>query len=305
MTVAALIDELASSSFGARRAAQACKLAENWASDSRLRIIVSISGALSIAQQTSILAQLVAARLVRAVITTGAVITHSLSQEAGGLRRHVDSGESDDALAAAGLNRVFDTVESDANLNLIRQLVDELSHGGLTGPLGSSEIIRALGNSPRLDRAGLVSTANAVDVPIFVPALSDSELGLRLDQAMQHDAKWTYDAFRDLRLFSGWLREGDDFALLFLGGGVPRNWAQQMFAEVNDHGRTSGPRLIAGIRVCPDPDMLGHLSGSTFSEARSWRKIPAYDAEHFVEVAADFTLVFPLIAISMLRHVTP
>jgi len=75
-----------------------------------------------------------------------------------------------------------------------------------------------------------------------------------------------------------------------------------MFAEINDHGKDGGPRLLTGIRICPDSEPLGHLSGSTFSEARSWRKIPAYDDRLFVEVPLDFTLVFPLLAISMLQN---
>jgi deoxyhypusine synthase len=74
-----------------------------------------------------------------------------------------------------------------------------------------------------------------------------------------------------------------------------------MFAEVNEHGaRQVGARLVSGIRVCPDVTTLGHLSGSTFSEARSWRKIPRYDDGAFVEVSSDFTIVFPLIAVAML-----
>lgn len=142
-------------------------------------------------------------------------------------------------------------------------------------------------------------------VPVFVPALSDSELGLRLAQTARSGPAWAYDAFEDLQRFSDWLRGGTDFGLLSLGGGVPRNWAQQMFSEVNNHGLKQGPRLMTAIRVCPDAEPLGHVSASTFSEARSWRKIPAYDDRLFVEVSADFTVVFPLIAISMLQPETP
>jgi len=79
MTVSALVDELANSSFGARRTAHACQLAAEWAADSRLRVIITISGALSIAQQTSIVAQLIAAGRLHAVIATGAVVRLTLT----------------------------------------------------------------------------------------------------------------------------------------------------------------------------------------------------------------------------------
>ncbi|HUE87060.1 MAG TPA: deoxyhypusine synthase family protein [Vicinamibacterales bacterium] len=302
MTVAALVDELSYSSFGARRVARACQLASRWASNPQLRVIITISGALSIAQQTSIVAQLIGAGKLHAVITTGAVVTHSLTQEAGGRRRSVGPEESDEALAQGGLNRVFDTIESDDNLSLLHALVTELSAAELRGNVGSVDILRALGTSSRLRGEGLVAAAARAEVPIFVPALSDSELGLRLARTVRAGTSWTYDGFADLQRFADWLRRGTDYAILSLGGGVPRNWAQQMFAEVNDHGAGEGPRLVTGIRICPDTEPLGHLSGSTFSEARSWRKIPAYDDRRFVEVPLDFTLVFPLLAISMLQN---
>lgn len=299
MTVAELLDELAHSSFGARSVARASRLAQSWAATRDLRVVLTISGALSIAQQTSIVAQLIEAGRVHAVVATGAVVTHSLTQEAGGQRRSVAADESDEDLALRGLNRIFDTIESDSNLAILAALVDELRQSPLNGPVGSAAILRQLGTSARLAGGGLVSTAAKADVPLFVPALSDSELGLRLAEAPR--SVWAYDAFADLAAFRSWILSGHDCALLSLGGGVPRNWAQQMFSEVNDHGARERARLVSGVRVCPDPPGLGHLSGSTFSEARSWRKIPRYDDEAFVEVGTDFTIAFPLIAIGMLR----
>ena len=300
MTVAALVDELAQSSFGARNVAHACRLARSWSSLPEFRVILTISGALSIAQQTSIVAQLIEARRVHAVVTTGAVVTHSLTQEAGGRRRAVRPGESDEDLAGLGLNRVLDTIESDSNLAALKDLVGELRQLGLQGRVGSATILRKLGMSTRLRDGGLIKRAAAAAIPIFVPALSDSELGLRLSEGGL--TEWTYDAFDDLTVFRRWIEAGRDCALLSLGGGVPRNWAQQMFAEVNAHGTRHGANLVSGIRVCPDVAALGHLSGSTFLEARSWRKIPAYSDDAFVEVSADFTIVFPLIAVAMLQE---
>lgn len=302
MTVGALVDELTHSSFGARTVAHACRLAERWSALPDLRVILTISGALSIAQQSSIVAQLIAAGRIHAIVATGAVVTHSLTQEAGGHQRPVLPGESDETLAESGLNRVFDTVESDSNLARLGDLVRGLEERGLEGPVGSAEIVRGLGLSDKLSHPGMVSAAAEAVVPIFVPALSDSELGLRL--AQQAPSGWTYDAFEDLTQFKEWIRSQPRCGILSLGGGVPRNWAQQMFAEVSGHDKGAISKLVSGIRVCPDSVALGHLSGSTYSEARSWRKISSYDERLFVEVSSDFTIVFPLIAIAMLKGTT-
>ena len=298
MRVTDLIDELQFSSFGARSLARACTLARKWSETPGLRVIATISGALSVAQQTSIVAQLIAAGQVHAVVTTGAVVTHSLTHEAGGRRRAVEPGESDEALATLGLNRIFDTIESDANLDLLVGLVRQLIDSGLKGRVGSSRILEAVGALVPGD--GMMAAAARAEVPVFVPALSDSELGMRLSEQAP-DAPWTFDAFQDLTRYREWLLEGTEHVVLSLGGGVPRNWAQQMFAEVKAFKRADPPRLVSGIRVCPDNVTLGHLSGSTFSEARSWRKIPAFDDDAFVEVSTDFTIAFPFIAVAMLQ----
>jgi deoxyhypusine synthase len=299
MMVTELVEELQHSSFGARSLARACTLAQRWSETPGLRVIVTISGALSVAQQTSIVAQLITARKVHAIVTTGAVVTHSLTQEAGGRRRAVEPQESDEELAGRGLNRIFDTIESDENLDLLVGLVRRLSENGLQGRVGSSEILARVGSLVTGD--GLMASAARAGVPVFVPALSDSELGMRLsDQAA--GASWTFDAFQDLARYREWLLAGFDHAVLSLGGGVPRNWAQQMFAEVKAFGREQPPRLVSGLRVCPDNVALGHLSGSTCFEARSWRKIPAFDDADFVEVSSDFTIAFPFIAVAMLQN---
>lgn len=296
MSVTEMIEELANTSFGGRRIAAAYLLARSWRQSAALRVIATISGAMSIANQTSILAQLVSHRLVHAIVATGAVVTHSIVQECGGVRRAVRPGETDDQLAAAELNRVHDTLESDGNLNIVARVVDDIVPG-LRGPVGSHQIVRALGGSRLLGSPELVAVASQVGVPLFVPALSDCELGLRLADRQAKTEEWSYDAFADLRAYRSWLEEGSEYAVLSLGGGVPRNWAQQMFAEVD---RNVGPSLVSGLRICPDVAELGHLSGSTFSEATSWRKIRAYKPDRFVEVLADATLVFPLIAEGML-----
>lgn len=300
MTVTALIEELRHSSFGARSVARACKLSQRWSQTPGLRVVLTVSGALSVAQQSSIVAQLVETQKIHAIVTTGAVITHCLTQEIGSQIRALGIGESDEDLARMGLNRVFDSVESDENLQSLRDMVRERLIPSLRGPLGSAEILANLGLKCRLDDGGLVSTSARHNVPVFVPALSDSEFGLSLEESSENSPAFTYDAFQDLRTYRQWLLAGHDYALLSLGGGVPRNWAQQMFAELNPAGGEGSPRLMSGIRICPDTAALGHLSGSTFSEARSWRKIARFDEDEFIEVFSDFTVVFPLIAISML-----
>jgi len=302
MTVRDLVAELRNSSFGARRVAEACDLVASWKERPGCRVILTVSGAMSVAQQGSVIAALIQQGVVHCVVTTGAVVTHSLTQESGRSRSAVREGDDDEALARQGLNRIFDTLESDEGFQELDVLVSELSmiKDTLLGPVSSAKLIKELGMSRRLSVKGMVGIAAASSVPLFVPALSDSELGLRIAAICDHTSCWTYDPFADLREYRAWLSAGQEYAILTLGGGVPRNWAQQIFAEFDGSQLSKNPRLISGVRICPDSAELGHLSGSSFSEARSWRKIRCYRPDDFVEVAADATLVFPLLAVAML-----
>ena len=61
------------------------------------------------------------------------------------------------------------------------------------------------------------------------------------------------------------------------------------------------PRVIAGIRICPDQASLGHLSGSTYSEGLTWQKFEARDKASFIEINADATIIFPLFAKALIQ----
>ncbi len=62
-----------------------------------------------------------------------------------------------------------------------------------------------------------------------------------------------------------------------MGGGVPRNWAQQVapYLELL-HSRLNldlpEVRFHYGVRLCPEPAHWGGLSGCTYREGVSWGK---------------------------------
>jgi deoxyhypusine synthase len=86
-----------------------------------------------------------------------------------------------------------------------------------------------------------------------------------------------------------------------VGGGVPRNWAQQvapLFDLANSRiGQEKPvPRFHFGVRICPEPAHFGGLSGCTYSEGISWGKfVPTEEGGAYAEVYADATLVWPLL----------
>ena len=55
-------------------------------------------------------------------------------------------------------------------------------------------------------------------------------------------------------------------------------------------------RYKYAVRICPEPEHLGGLSGCSYSEGVSWGKfIPEAEGGRFAEVFADATIAWPLI----------
>ena len=92
-----------------------------------------------------------------------------------------------------------------------------------------------------------------------------------------------------------------------IGGGVPRNWAQQTPPYIEILNLRMGtdlapPRFQYGVRICPEPDFWGGLSGCTYTEGVSWGKfVPPSDGGQFAEVLSDATVVWPLLIMGLLE----
>ncbi|MBP8103114.1 MAG: deoxyhypusine synthase family protein, partial [Nitrospira sp.] len=59
-----------------------------------------------------------------------------------------------------------------------------------------------------------------------------------------------------------------------------------------------------GVRICPEPDYWGGLSGCTYQEGISWGKfVPPAEGGRFAEVLSDATLVWPLLMVGLLERI--
>jgi len=299
-----LLDSMMSGSFGARQVGRAWSVLKAISEDKDCSVVMTVSGAMTVAKLGSIFGALISRGIVSAIVTTGAVVTHALVEELGMKHYKVPDGLSDTQLAELKLNRVYDSIEPESNLeDLDRHVRRALRRLTVSRPLGSFELVRHLSEELLCDsNSGFLTAAFRQGIDVFVPALTDSELGLSMFRFSRRrtDAGLLYDPFVDLSQYVTWLRSQRSIAFLTLGGGVPRNWAQQMLPFLRScekRGRHSNlPKVKAAIRICPDEPSLGHLSGSTYSEGITWNKFKCEDKTDFVEIACDATIVFPILA---------
>jgi deoxyhypusine synthase len=174
---------------------------------------------------------------------------------------------------------------------------------------------RALGRwlEENVEGRGVLESAYRRQVPVYVPAFSDSEMGL--DFALHNRRQRAkgrppihFDPFLDLEHYTELILEHERTGIFTIGGGVPRNWAQQVgpYLDIIDKrggGRGALRRFRYAVRICPEPDHWGGLSGCSYSEGVSWGKlVPPADGGRFAEVPADATLVWPLLVAGVLER---
>jgi deoxyhypusine synthase len=323
---AGLLERMAHTAFGGRELGEAFAVLSAMAGDPDCTIVLTLSGAMTIAKMGKIVCEMIENGLAHILISTGAIMAHGLSESIGCLHYKHDPVKSDKDLYEQGYNRVYDTLEMEANLVDANRLVGEVFDAyDWSKPAGSWEIHRAMGK--KLCDAGqmpsILGCAFQRDVPVFVPAYTDSELGLDLakhflrsnvkpgmdqDPAQFFTALPPLNPFVDLYEYTRRIMKAKRIGIITIGGGVPRNWAQQVgpFIEAINMrlgGRFEVPRFRYAVRICPEPAHWGGLSGCTYSEGVSWGKfVPREDGGRFAEVHCDATIAWPLLVKAVLER---
>jgi len=319
-----LLFAMKKTAFGGRQLGEAFEILLEMARDSDCRVVLTISGAMTVAKQGRIVCDMIDRGLVHAVVATGALIAHGLSESIGLLHYRYDPSEKDKALFEKGYNRIYDTLEMEANLNDVERFVASVMEETEPedGVWSSSRICRVIGQKlSREDQGvGILKSAYERNVPVFIPAFTDSEMGLdistwamlkrlkadgknfsTLTQTDIFQAVPQFNPFVDLQEYTRFIGDAKRTGIMTIGGGVPRNWAQQVGpyfdVTMNRLGvKLKPPRFQYGIRICPEPVHWGGLSGCTYSEGVSWGKfVPPSEGGRYAEVYADATLVWPLL----------
>jgi len=315
---AGLLKAMSKTAFGGRALGEALDVTVAMAKDPDCSVVLTLSGAMTIAKMGKVISRMIDADMVQAVVSTGALMAHGLSEAVGLTHYRHDSRMSDEELFARGYNRVHDTLEMEANLNHVEEFTAKaLERLGHERELSSEIVCRALGQvlaeDPRGD--GVLRSAYLKNVPVYIPAFTDSELGLDLatwtmKHAQARGAKDvdelfavtpSFSAYLDLNSFARFALGAKRLGIFTVGGGVPRNWAQEIgpFIDIMNYRLKldlEPPRYRYAVRICPEPVHWGGLSGCTYSEGVSWGKfVPASEGGRFAEVYADATTVWPLL----------
>ncbi len=305
-----MLQAMSHMAFGARTLGEAFEVLYAMCSDPGCKVVLTLSGALSIAKLDLIISEMIERGLIHCIVSTGAILSHGFNAERGAPHFKVPSGVSDEWLFEHGYDRIFDTIELESSLDETEQMLAAiLSSYPIEQPLCSSELIRLIGEwlVRKNPSQGIIQSAYKNNVPIFVPAFSDSELGVDFAifnhyRRRANLPEITFDPYLDFNGYCELVKNAATRGILTLGGGVPRNWGQQVCTYIDAIERRQkgisslDVRFKYGIRICPDPAYWGGLSGATYSEGITWGKFMAPDeGGRFAEVYSDFSFVLPFL----------
>ncbi len=315
-SVDALLRAMSQTAFGGRRLGEAADVLEAMIRDSDCLVVVTLSGAMTIAKQGLVLCEMIDRGWVHAIVSTGALMTHGLVEGAGMQHFKHRSNMDDHELFKKGYNRVYDTIELEKNLNdtekVLKRALADVSDDTV---LSSADVCERIGRDLEQNAPGRAILKSAVQrgVPVYVPAFTDSELGL--DFALQSRervrdgrAPLRFDPFRDLEDFTARIAASERHGIFTIGGGVPRNWAQQVAPYLEILNTRLGENLPLrryryGVRICPEPEHWGGLSGCGYQEGISWGKfVPESEGGRYAEVHADATIAWPLLVRAVLER---
>jgi len=304
-----LLNQMTNTAFGARNLGEALKVYTSMLKDPDCFIVGTFSGAMTMAKMGLVLCDMIDRGFLDVVVSTGALVMHGLVENVGAAHFKYEGDWQDDQLYKQGYNRVYDTIEAEKNIRetgfILDKVWESINH---QAPCSSFQLLEKVGEylSKNEQGRGILKSAREKGVPVYIPAFTDSELGLDFavyNRIRQEQGKppLRFDPFLDLQDYTRRIQQAKHTGIFTIGGGVPRNWSQQVGPYVEAiyrrfGGESSLSRFRYGVRICPEPAHWGGLSGCSYSEGVSWGKfVPKKEGGQWAEVLCDATIAWPIL----------
>jgi deoxyhypusine synthase len=314
-SVADLIDN-AFLAYNAGRLREGCLLFTQRMLEPEVTVAMSLTGAMTPAGLgMSSLIPLMEAGFVDWIISTGANLYHD-AHFALGLAMHQGTPHADDVeLRDKGVVRIYDIFfdysvllstdafvrEVSARAEFQRSMSTAEYHYLLGGYLRERE--KALG----LQRRSLLSTAHALEVPIYTSSPGDSSIGMNVAEQALAGSQLRFDVSADVNETAAIVlhakRTGGKSGALIVGGGSPKNFLLQTEPQIQEVLGIDEKGHDFFLQITDARPDTGGLSGATPAEAVSWGKIDPDRLPDAVVCYLDNTVALPLLtAYAHARH---
>jgi deoxyhypusine synthase len=298
LDVKRLVNSYRGMSFSARDLARATDIYNKMLADKNASIWLIIAGSTSAAGCLQVYVDLVQNNMVDVVVATGATIVDMDFFEGLGFHHYKGTPYIDDGLLRSlYIDRIYDTFIDEEQLQKCDLAIAKIADSLEPRPYSSREFIAEMGKyivRHGKKKNSLVQAAYEHNVPIFCPAFSDSSAGLGLVYHQWHNPEEhvSIDSVKDFLELTKIKIASRETGLLMIGGGVPKNFAQDAVICAEVLGKEVPPHKYA-VQITVADVRDGALSSSTLKEASSWGKVKtAYEQM----VYAEATMALPILA---------
>ena len=311
MTVSKLIEYFGSTGYNARRLAEAASIFKHMI-DSNATICLTIAGAMTPAGIGGAIKIMIEKGFVDWIVSTGANIYHDLHFAYGLPVRQGHFNVDDDILYSKQIVRIYDIyIKETGTLQAQDIIVQNDVRNGMKYPSdlnSTADVSHTLGRAAKVNShfPGKSFTVAAFenDIPIYIPAISDSSIGLNMLPLLFDDQRMPFNVINDVAESAAILWKSRKSGALELGGGVPKNFFQQtgpalyQILKLKEGGHDY---IIQLTDARPD---TGGLSGATIQEGKSWGKIKTSHSGNVI-VYGDASVYFPILCAYAISECKP
>jgi deoxyhypusine synthase len=312
MTVSDLIDVFGKTGYNARRLAEAAEIMIKMM-ESDATVCLTIAGAMTPIGFGKIISTMIENGFIDWIVTTGANVYHDLhfAYDLPVRQGHFDV--DDDTLYSKQIVRIYDVYIKEIGTLQAQDIImqkdvqdiykkNKNMENGSTADL-SYLIGKAASEKSKYSEKSFMVSAYKSDVPVYIPALSDSSIGLNMLPLLLNE-KISINVIQDIAESAAILWKSDRSGGIELGGGVPKNFFQQtgpalyQILKIKEGGHDF---IIQLTDARPD---TGGLSGATLQEGKSWGKIKTSHKGNVV-VYGDSSVYFPILCAHLLTKCKP
>ena len=300
-----LVEAMEHMAFSSRDLHRAAAIYSRMLRDTGCAVILTLAGSMISAGLKKVFVDMIRNNMVDAIVSTGANMVDQDFFEALGFKHYLaaeelKSGLHDTALREHALDRIYDTLIDEQELRVCDETTKKIFDDMAPGAYSSRELLREFGayldsnGGPKGDGNSIIFEAYKHDLPIFCPAFSDCSAGFGLvsHAAERGDTPRTlWDGGKDFHEITQIKIKAGETGLIMLGGGVPKNFTQDIVVCAEVLGMDA-PMHKYAVQVTVADVRDGALSSSTLKEASSWGKV---DTVYEQMVFSEATLAVPLI----------
>ena len=296
-----VIDAMRKMSFTSRDTARAADIWSMSLEDKDCSTWLTLAGSTSAGGCMHIYRDMVKYGMIDTIVATGASIVDMDFFEALGFKHYQAQSNVDDRdLRDLYIDRIYDTYIDEEELQNCDGTIYEICNLLEPRPYSSREFIWEMGKWLAEGNAkkpgSLIQTAYEEGAPIFCPAFVDSSAGFGLvkhqkERMAEGKPYMMLDAIADFRELTDIKIAAGVTGLFMVGGGVPKNFAQDTVVCAEILGVDADMHKYA-VQITVADVRDGACSSSTLQEAASWGKV---QTTYEQMVFAEATTVVPLI----------